>query len=380
MERLAALNQQSASSSSPQRYKYIKVAQPQEKPNASQREDDFKVIRKLGRGESGVVLLVERRGQTSVLKVASRPDCNGRIKREFLLLRRLNWPQIVRPIDFHEFGFKSFTASNFKIMRIVSATNFRDLHGFTMENAGDVTLAQHLRRNGPLDLTTVKQFGEDLLRSIQYLNEEGIGHRDVKPGNIGVRMGKTKERKELCLFDFSLFSISPDNIGAGSPPYLDPFIRERKVKRWDIKSELFSAAMTLHEMATGVLPKWGDGKTKISLTKGEVNIVGELFPTELRGRFAEFFEKALRRNFAERYDNPAEMLRAWTGLFETIDEPVRKTTTLTTHYGRAVVRTRGENHKAHLAIGCGHDVERRGGPGFRLLQPVLKLADEIWQA
>jgi hypothetical protein len=177
-------------------------------------------------------------------------------------------------------------------------------------------------------------------------------------------MGKNQERKELCLFDFSLFSFSPDNIGAGSPPYLDPFIRERKLKRWDVRSELFSAAMTLHEMATGVLPKWGDGKTKTSLTKGEVNIVGELFPVRLQGRFVEFFEKALRRNFAERHDNPTEMLGAWTGLFETIDEPTPEAITLTiTHCGKSAVRTSSESHNAHSAIERGHDVGH--------LQPIL---------
>jgi hypothetical protein len=140
-------------------------------------------------------------------------------------------------------------------------------------------------------------------------------------------MGRGKKRKELCLFDFSLAGSPPENIRVGTPPYLDPFLCERKVKRWDTSSELFAAAMTLHEMATGVLPKWGDGRTEPSLTKGEAKIVGELFPAGLRERFARFFEKALRRNYAERFDNPAEMLKAWTGLFETIDEPTRATTT-----------------------------------------------------
>lgn len=276
----------------------------------SQLENGFKVIRLLGKGATALAILVERQGQISVLKVARSADFNARIKREFDLLKRLNWPQIVSATDFHEFG---------------------ELHGFSMESAGDLTLAQQLRREGALDLTMLKQFGEDLLRSIQHLDEQGIAHRDIKPENIGVRTGKTKKRKELCLFDFSLAGSSPDNINVGTPPYLDPFICERKVKRWDTSSELFAAAMTLHEMATGVLPKWGDGKTEVSLTKGEVKIVGELFPAGLRERFTKFFQQALRRNFGDRFDNPGEILLAWTGLFETIDEPARKTTTLTTH-------------------------------------------------
>lgn len=78
-----------------------------------------------------------------------------------------------------------------------------------MENAGDLTLAQQLRKEGALDLAMLQQFGEDLLRIIQYLDGKGVPHRDIKPENIGVRTGRTKKRKELCLFDFSL---------AGTPP------------------------------------------------------------------------------------------------------------------------------------------------------------------
>ena len=276
----------------------------------SQLENGFKVIRLLGKGATALALLVERQKQISVLKVARSSDFNARIKREFDLLKRLGWPQIVTAAEFQEFG---------------------ELHGFTMESAGEMTLAQLLRREGALDLTMLKQFGEDLLRSIQHLDEQGIAHRDIKPENIGVRMGRSKKRKELCLFDFSLAGSSPDNIGVGTPPYLDPFICERKVKRWDTSAELFAAGMTLHEMATGVLPKWGDGKTEVSLTKGEVKLVGELFPSGLRERCTGFFQRALSRNFSDRFDNPGDMLVAWTGLFETIDEPTRKPTALTTH-------------------------------------------------
>ncbi|MCX6924835.1 MAG: protein kinase, partial [Verrucomicrobia bacterium] len=284
------------------------VVNPLQATVGSNLENGFKVVKKLGAGATAVALLVERQGQQCVLKVARSSEINNRLKREFELLKRLNWPQIVSAMNFFEFG---------------------ELQGFTMENAGDLTLARQLRQDGALDLTMLKQFGEDLLRAIQHLDEQGIAHRDIKPENIGVRTGKTKKRRELCLFDFSLAGTSPDNIRVGTPPYLDPFLCERKVKRWDTNAELFAAAMTLHEMATGVLPKWAEGSVP-SLTKGEVKIVGELFPAGLRERFTGYFQRALRRNYQERFDNPAEMLLAWSGLFQTIDEPARKTTTAAT--------------------------------------------------
>lgn len=264
-------------------------------------EGGFTVAKRLGGGSVAVVLLVERDGTSLVLKVARKSENNTRLKSEFEILKRLRWPTIVSALEFLQFG---------------------DLAGFTMEPAGEITLAHQLREEGPLDLTFLQQFGEDLLRTIEYLDKEGIGHRDIKPDNIGVRTPRAKKRKELCLFDFSLSSTTPENIHVGTVPYLDPFLATRKIKRWDTSSECFSAAMTLHEMATGVLPRWGDGRSVPNLIADEVSIRPELFPADLRDRFRSFFEKALRRDYAQRFDNASQMLDAWHGIFATIDQPV----------------------------------------------------------
>lgn len=260
----------------------------------------FTVVKKLGGGAVAVVLLVESEGEQRVLKVARKPDYNSRLKSEYETLKRLRWPTIICAHDLLQFD---------------------DLTGFTMEPAGDATLAHQLREEGPLDLTLLQQFGEDLLRVIEYLDKEGIAHRDIKPDNIGIRVPRARKRKELCLFDFSLAGTPPENINVGTIPYLDPFLSNRKVKRWDVSSECFSAALTLHEMATGVLPRWGDGRSLANLIPDEVAIRPELFPADLRDRFKAFFEKALRREYTERFDNPTQMLEAWRAIFVTIDHP-----------------------------------------------------------
>jgi len=271
-------------------------------------EGGFTVLKRLGGGSASMVHLVERGGARVVLKMARKPEDNPRIKSEYEVLKRLRWPQIVAAYDLVQFG---------------------DLLGFIMDCAGEATLAHQLREEGPLDLTLLQQFGEDLLRTIEYLDKEGIPHRDIKPENVGVRMAKDKKRKELCLFDFSLSSTPPENIVVGTFPYLDSFLATRKVKRWDVKSECFSAAMTLHEMAAGPgrFPTWGPvspgsgGHSVRDLIPDEVTIQAEPFPAELRDRFKAFFEKALRREYTERFDNPTEMLEAWRKIFATIDRP-----------------------------------------------------------
>jgi serine/threonine protein kinase len=277
-------------------------ANPLEANKGDRLAGGFLVEKRLGSGSVSVVYLVTLGKDQRVLKVARDIKYNQRLIDEFEILKQLKdlqFREVVKPFDPHCFG---------------------DLFGFTMESAGDDTLARWIKRDGRLDLTLLQRFGDDLLRTVQDLDEHGIAHRDIKPENIGVRL-PGKKKYQLCLFDFSLSKTSPDEIKVGTLAYLDPFISERKVKRWDVSCELFSAALTLHEMATGVLPVWGDGKSDPASIKDEVTIRPELFDPDLRERFVPFFEKALKRDYRARFDNPAAMLIEWHRLFTAIERP-----------------------------------------------------------
>src|SRR5205085_2177079 len=100
----------------------------------------------------------------------------------------------------------------------------------------------------------LERFGDDLLNVLEYLEHEGIPHRDLKPDNIGVR--EYSKQLHLKLFDFSLSSLPLDNIRAGTPDYMEPFLAQRQ--RWDPSAERFSATLVLYEMAAGTLPRWGN--------------------------------------------------------------------------------------------------------------------------
>ena len=73
--------------------------------------------------------------------------------------------------------------------------------------------------------------------------------------------------------------------------------------------------MTLYEMATGVLPRWGDGKSDPALTDAELVLEAEQFEPPVREELAAFFQRALHRDPPQRFDNAEEMLRAWRALF-----------------------------------------------------------------
>jgi hypothetical protein len=90
----------------------------------------------------------------------------------------------------------------------------------------------------------------------------------------------------------------------------------RRPPRWDLYAERFALAITLYEMVSGDLPRWGDGKTAPAMLDCEATLDTERFDPHLRDGLTAFFEKGLRRDYRERFDNAEEMLRAWRRVFD----------------------------------------------------------------
>ena len=188
-----------------------------------------------------------------------------------------------------------------------------------MARAGDATLADRLRDEGRLHLELLERFGEDLLATIDWLEQKGIPHRDIKPENLGT--AKIGKQLHLVLFDFSLARTPAKNILAGTRNYLDPFLQTRNPPRWDTHAERFAAAVTLHQMAAGSLPRWGDGRSEPAVLDREATIDADAFEPAIREGMTAFFRKALRRDYRARFDNAEEMLRAWRQLFLAAARP-----------------------------------------------------------
>lgn len=283
-----------------------KLTRPDEEPTSNPLEakpgdtleGGLKVKQRLGGGSAAIALVVDKSGKELVLKIARRPEDNPRLLAEHAVLiqRDLRHPRIV-------------AAEQESVM-------IDDLAGFLMERAGTETLAQRLQREGRLSLDLLQRFGEDLLEAVQHLEAVGIAHRDLKPDNIGIaEYGKNQELR-LKLFDFSLSNVPLDQVRAGTPPYLEPFLAlKERGQKWDTAAERFAVAMILHEMATGTLPYWGDRQSAPHLVNAEVTVEGDLIDAPIREPLAAFFQKALKRKPKDRFDNAADMYTAWHSAF-----------------------------------------------------------------
>lgn len=280
---------------------------PMDAEIGSELEGGFLVHRRLGSGSTALALEVERDGRTGVLKVARDVELNDRLRQEGGVLQLLRHQHVVELLD---------------------VTEVSGHVALFLELAGEQTLAQRLRQEGALTLDLLQRFGDELLAVVDWLEQQGIPHRDLKPDNIGV--GETRTRKlTLRLFDFSLSSTPADNVRAGTPGYLDPFLEERKPRRWDAAAERYAAAVTLHEMATGSVPTWGDGRQHpMTLAADTKPVLGldRVDPT-MREGLSRFFMIALARDPKRRFDTAEAMRAAWRDLFRAIDEPATVSTT-----------------------------------------------------
>jgi len=122
-----------------------------------------------------------------------------------------------------------------------------------MEYVDGSTLQRALLQ-GPLSLSLVRGIGSQLLLALQRAHDQGITHRDIKPGNIFLR------GTEVLLGDFGIASASdPDETTLtvpgrqiGTPMYMAP--EQRLGYAADERSDLYSVGLVLRQCATGRAP------------------------------------------------------------------------------------------------------------------------------
>ena len=280
------------------------------------------VLRQLGTGSTSKALLVSTDGgdyANRVFKVALNDAATRRLEREAQQLAPLNDSHVARLLD-HPFPAGPADAR-------------RTLIG--VEYVGEHTLAEELRQHGPLTIHELERLGEDLFQALAFLDKRGVWHRDIKPDNLALRTLDRKGR-ELVLFDFSLAGTPDTDLVAGTRGYLDPFLGTPSRQRYDQAAELYAVAVTLHEMASGELPSWGDDlpDARFLDPAEEVQLAEDLFDPVARDGLVEFFAVALHRDATKRFRTLRDMTLAWTDIFRELDT-VPPLTTASTNSGEA---------------------------------------------
>ena len=158
----------------------------------------YRILEVLGSGGMGVVYRArdERLDRDVALKVLSQGSLGDgtarkRLRREALLLSKLSHPHICTIFD-----FDSQDGVDFLVMELVSGES----------------LAARLRR-GPLNESEVLPIGIQIAEALDEAHEQGVVHRDLKPGNVMITT-----RGTVKVLDFGLArsvhaeSVTVDNL------------------------------------------------------------------------------------------------------------------------------------------------------------------------
>ncbi|MBO2437300.1 BREX system serine/threonine kinase PglW [Actinomadura nitritigenes] len=190
------------------------------------------------------------------------------------------------------------------------------------------TVARELRERGRLQIDQLEAYGDYLFGAVDFLEGEGVWHRDIKPDNIAIRIRPNRTR-ELVLIDFSLAGYPVQETEAGTEGYLDPFIGGLTRSVYDANAERYAVAVTLHQMASGELPKWGDGKVSVRQLDAEEwpypTVAADAFDPAVRDALVAFFRKALHRDAARRFAELKPMRDAWKKIFLDLSESAPST-------------------------------------------------------
>jgi serine/threonine protein kinase len=208
--------------------------------------EHYQVVKLLGQGGMGAVLLVQDRmlGRYLALKVL-RPEMSERLesdahfRQEARMLSRLSHPNIV---TIHSFGTTA-DGMNYITMEYVEGRTLEDL---------------------ALDPQVLAHVIQQVCNGLAEAHSRGIVHRDIKPANILLTSvaGVSHFAKVV---DFGLaqireehgdgqrpITLTQENKVVGTPAYMSP--EQAMGRSVDARSDIYSLGVVALEMLTGALP------------------------------------------------------------------------------------------------------------------------------
>jgi hypothetical protein len=168
------------------------------------------------------------------------------------------------------------------VVKIHGVETSGQLPYLVMEYVTGISLQSRLDRDGPLSPREIARIGHQAACGLGAAHEQGLVHRDIKPGNILLENGV--ERVKIT--DFGLARAADDarltqsGTAAGTPLYMSP--EQARGENVDHRSDLFSLGSVLYALATGFPPFRADS------TMGVLNRIGNDPPRPIRQTNPDF--------------------------------------------------------------------------------------------
>ena len=201
----------------------------------------FSLEREIGRGGMGIVFLardvaLERPVAIKVLSpaFAARPDMRARFLREARIAAQCFHPHIVPIHAVEEAG---------------------DLAWIVMAYVRGETLADRIRRCGPLDADELRRLGREVGWALSYAHQRGVVHRDIKPENLLI----DASTERYVIADFGIAQGTTDEAltpAGGTVPGTARYMAPEQAfgEAIDGRADLYALGVTLFVAATGRAP------------------------------------------------------------------------------------------------------------------------------
>ncbi|HEY9076508.1 MAG TPA: protein kinase [Anaerolineaceae bacterium] len=266
----------------------------------------YQIVSLLGEGGMGAVykgrdITLERDVAIKVMHphFARQPSFRERFLQEARTAAKLDHPGIVKV---HDFGQSENIL--YIVMEFIPGANLEKiLKKLKSENQG-------------IALDEVVKLMVQLCAALDYAHQQGVLHRDIKPGNVMIKPVATEDLPyRVVLTDLGLAKllegqgITQEGVSMGTPAYMSP---EAAVgEKTDRRSDVYSLGVLLYELAVGRLPF--PVKTLTEAVKYHTKEQPEA-PRMVRKDLPEELEKvilkAMEKDPSKRYASAGEMGKA----------------------------------------------------------------------
>jgi serine/threonine-protein kinase len=256
----------------------------------------YQILGELGRGSTGVVYRAQDPaiGRQVAIKTiplsASSPEERElhleRLRREAQVAGRLSHPSVVTVYDFIE-----NTDSGYVCMELIEGES----------------LAQALEARRRFTQEQVVRIFREAAEALDYAHQQGVIHRDVKPGNILIR-----DTGDIKITDFGVARAITDDVTItgtmhGTPAYMSP--EQVHSRPAGGRSDQFSLGVIAYELLTGERPFTGDSVASIAYkVSHEHHIPPSVLNTTLTAPVDAVFARVLAKDPTMRFSSARDFV------------------------------------------------------------------------
>ena len=261
-------------------------SEPETQVDTELPEEEYAVIRELGRGGMGVVELATQRSldrEVAIKRVITdSPRASDALVREARLTGGLEHPNIV-PVH----GVLSDERGPAVVMKRISGVGW------------------NARLKDSLDLDEQLDVFVQVCRAVAFAHSRGVVHRDIKPSNVMIG-----EFGEVYLVDWGLARRLEGDVFAsarlmGTPSYMAPEMIEGRADR---RSDIYLLGATLHEVLTGSLRH--RGKNIVEVLMAATDSEPYAYPSSVPSGLGEICNRACAADPEARYESVEALIAA----------------------------------------------------------------------